>query len=62
MELFLEGDDNAVAGVAYHLEKFWDPRMRNAIIEYVVDDGCSGLQQAVLKAIQAPKLKLPSDR
>jgi formate dehydrogenase subunit delta len=49
-----QGEDKAVAGVADHLEKFWDPRMRKAIIEYA-DNGSSGLQPAVLKAVQ--KLK-----
>jgi formate dehydrogenase subunit delta len=36
-------EDKAVASVADHLVKFWDPRMRAAILDYV-DAGGQGLQ------------------
>ena len=42
----------AVADIGEHLRKFWDPRMRKAIIEYV-DAGGGGLQPHVLKAVQS---------
>jgi formate dehydrogenase subunit delta len=29
-----QGHDKAVAGVAEHLTKFWDPRMRDTIVSY----------------------------
>ena len=31
--------DEAVAGVTDHLKKFWEPRMREQIIEYVAHGG-----------------------
>jgi formate dehydrogenase subunit delta len=30
-----QGHDKAVAGVADHLKKFWDPRMRDTIVRYL---------------------------
>jgi len=29
-----QGHDKAVTGVAEHLAKFWDPRMRDTIVSY----------------------------
>jgi formate dehydrogenase subunit delta len=29
-----QGHDKAVAGVAEHITKFWDPRMRETIVSY----------------------------
>jgi formate dehydrogenase subunit delta len=46
----------AVASTADHLKKFWDPRMRKAILDYV-DHGGEGLQPLVRQAVlslQAP--------
>ena len=43
--------EQAVAGVADHLHKFWDPRMRRQIIEYVGTDG-AGLRDIALAAIK----------
>ncbi len=34
-----EGHERAVLGVAEHLARFWDPRMRDAIISYVEAGG-----------------------
>ena len=45
--------DEAVAGTADHLKKFWDPRMRKALIEYAKGGG-AGLRDLVTAAI--PKL------
>jgi len=38
------GHDAAVAGIADHIAKFWDPRMRKQIIEYYHAGG-SGLSE-----------------
>jgi formate dehydrogenase subunit delta len=40
----------AVASTADHLKKFWDPRMRKAILDYV-DQGGDGLQPPVRQAV-----------
>ena len=40
-----------VAGIADHLQKFWDPSMRRAIVAHV-DHGGAGLDPLVLKAVR----------
>jgi formate dehydrogenase subunit delta len=40
----------AVNGVATHLKRFWDPRMRKEIIAYV-DHGGAGLMDLVREAV-----------
>jgi formate dehydrogenase subunit delta len=40
------------AGITDHLKKFWDPRMRKAIIAHAGNGG-SGLDPVVLRAVQA---------
>jgi formate dehydrogenase subunit delta len=37
-------------GIANHLRKFWDPRMRSEIIAYVAAGG-AGLDPPVLRAV-----------
>lgn len=45
-----------VAGITDHLEKFWDPRMRTAIIAHLGRGG-AGLDPPVLEAVK--RLKPP---
>ena len=42
--------EEAVAGVADHLKRFWERRMRQQIFEYV-DAGGSGLNGLVVEAV-----------
>ena len=49
--------DEAVAGVTDHLQKFWEPRMRKQITEYVAHGG-SGLHELRPRSRQAPPLAL----
>jgi formate dehydrogenase subunit delta len=44
--------EEAVAGVADHLKKFWERRMRQQIFEYV-DGGGAGLHGLVVEAVGA---------
>ncbi len=44
-------EDEAVAAIADHLVKFWDPRMRTAILAHLEEDG-SGLDPLVRKAVE----------
>ncbi len=46
-----EGADRAPLSIADHLKKFWDPRMRRAILDYV--DGGGGLDPHVRQAVEA---------
>jgi formate dehydrogenase subunit delta len=41
--------EEAVAGVADHIQKFWEPRMRKQLYEYLTLGG-SGLHPLVLDA------------
>ena len=43
--------EEAVASVADHLKKFWEPRMRRQIIEYVAQGG-GGLHELALEAVK----------
>jgi formate dehydrogenase subunit delta len=43
--------EDAIAGVADHLRKFWEPRMRKQIIEYVAQRG-AGLHELALEAVK----------
>jgi formate dehydrogenase subunit delta len=47
---------DAVAGIADHLKKFWDPRMRAAILAHAAAGG-EGLDPAVLQAVNS--LRVP---
>ena len=49
-----QGHGQAVAGVADHIRKFWDPRMRKAIFAHL-DAGGAGLDPNVLEAIESLK-------
>jgi formate dehydrogenase subunit delta len=45
------GKDPA-AGITDHLRKFWDPRMRKAIVAHA-EQGGAGLNPVVLQAVRA---------
>jgi len=47
-----QGEAQAVAGIANHLEKFWDPRMRCTIGAHL-DAGGAGLDPLVRRAIES---------
>ena len=44
--------NQAAADVASHIERFWDPRMRTALTDYVAADGDAGLKPVVRAAIR----------
>jgi formate dehydrogenase subunit delta len=43
--------NEAVAGVTDHLQKFWEPRMRRQIVEYVAQGG-HGLHELAIEAVK----------
>jgi formate dehydrogenase subunit delta len=51
-----QGHHQAVAGVADHIRKFWDPRMRKAIFAHL-DAGGAGLDPNVREALASLKAK-----
>jgi hypothetical protein len=50
--------DVGVAGVAEHINKFWEPRMRRHFFE-VVDAGGAGLKPIVLDAVASIRRPAP---
>ena len=52
-----EGD--AVAAIADHLQKFWEPRMRAAIIAHL-ERGGEGLEEPVRQAVHRLKETAPT--
>ena len=49
-----QGHDKAVPGVADHIRKFWDPRMRKQIYAHLAAGG-AGLDPDVRKALESLK-------
>jgi len=47
-----QGADTAADGTAEHIRKFWDPRMRKAILAHL-DAGGEGLQTEVKQAVES---------
>ncbi|MED5619366.1 formate dehydrogenase subunit delta [Ideonella sp. BN130291] len=44
--------DEARNGIATHIRKFWDPRMRRAMFQHIDQAAESGLHPLVLQALQ----------
>ena len=55
----LKPHDEGVHGVAEHINKFWEPRMRRHFFD-VVDSGGEGLKPIVIEA--ASQVRRPSER
>jgi formate dehydrogenase subunit delta len=57
--LFFAGypHEEAVAGVANHIDKYWERRMREQIQKYVAEGG-AGLHTLVLEALK--RLQVPA--
>lgn len=45
-------EETAVASIAGHIGKYWEPRMRKAILEYLASGG-RGLDPVPMKAVTA---------
>jgi formate dehydrogenase subunit delta len=58
-----EADRNAVLeGVAGHLKRFWDPRMRREIVRWVDENGGEGLKESALLAIRTHRDRLVPEK
>ncbi len=44
--------DEALDGIADHIKKFWDPRMRKALSQHIKQENGQGLQAIVLEALR----------
>ena len=54
-----QGEDTAAAGVADHINKFWEPRMRSAILAHW-ESGGQGLDPIVLNAMRSVRKPKPN--
>jgi formate dehydrogenase subunit delta len=43
--------DEAEEGIAVHIKKFWEPRMRRELMAHIDSTGGTGLHPAVLRAL-----------
>ncbi len=50
--------DVAMEGVAGHIKRFWDPRMRREIVRFVEEQGGEGLKEMALLAVKKHRDKL----
>lgn len=51
----------AVEGVAGHLRRFWEPRMRKELLEWVDRHGGAGLAPLALEAVRERRAELDPD-
>jgi formate dehydrogenase subunit delta len=49
-----QGEERAVVGIADHIKKFWEPRMKKQIFAHL-DAGGAGLNPVTLKALEQLK-------
>ena len=58
---FFEADPDRLAaleGIAGHLKRFWDPRMRREILQWVEEHQGEGLKPIVLDALRSHRHSL----
>jgi formate dehydrogenase subunit delta len=48
----------ALDGIAGHIKRFWDPRMRRQIVEWVERHGAEGLSELAAEAIRTARDRL----
>jgi formate dehydrogenase subunit delta len=48
----------ALEGIAGHIKRFWDPRMRRQIVEWVDQGSGQGLSEIVAEAIRLNRQRL----
>jgi formate dehydrogenase subunit delta len=54
----MQDHDRALADIAGHLKRYWDPRMRRALLEHVAQEGGTDLRPMVLEAINRHRATL----
>ena len=43
--------DEALEGIANHIQKFWEPRMRHELLAHIDSGGATGLSAMVVEAV-----------
>ncbi len=54
-----QNEKDAIEGIATHIKKFWEPRMRKAIFAHLDADG-AGLDPIVRKALKTLRQPAPT--
>jgi formate dehydrogenase subunit delta len=54
--------EDAVAGIANHISKFWTPRMREKLGAYLAEHGHAGLDELPREAIQSLTAAPPAQK
>jgi formate dehydrogenase subunit delta len=54
--------EEALQGVATHIRKFWDPRMRRELLAYVDQHAGEGLSELVLSSLHEHRDTLSADQ
>ncbi len=54
--------NEASQGVATHIRKFWDPRMRRELLAYLDQQGGKGLSEIVLSSLREHRSTLSADQ
>ena len=54
--------EEALLGVATHIRKFWDPRMRRELLTYVDQEQGKGLSELALSALHTHRSTLSADQ
>ncbi len=52
---------SASDGIASHLRRFWDPRMRRALLQWIDERGGEGCRPSVLAAVSGHRESLTPD-
>ena len=52
----------ALQGVATHIRKFWDPRMRRELLAYIDQQAGEGLSELVLSSLREHRSTLSADQ
>jgi formate dehydrogenase subunit delta len=52
--------DEALQGIAGHLQRFWEPRMRSQLLDYIDTENGTDLKPIVVSAIRAHRSALLS--
>ena len=56
----LKNRTKSLEEISLHLKRFWEPRMRRALLEHVEQHGGEGLKDIVLESVRLHKDKLSS--
>jgi formate dehydrogenase subunit delta len=57
----MQDHEQALSSVAGHIRRYWDPRMRYALLEHVAQTGGTDLSPMVLEAVNVHRASLAAN-